>query len=445
MSSTNPDMKWYSWASLYLGSQGDVGGVRSIHRQGDFWWVWEQDTYRVMPNADLEQRVYRWLISRDITSDPEHVKKVVAALGALVGLPSGTIPPAWLGDTPPNPGLEIIGTKGGLIDYDGNHIGDPTPLWWSNIQVSCGYEKGATAPLWEKFLLDRMEPQDIPALQEWAGHLFRPRGRLKSTALVLKGRTNSGKSTISGVFKGLIGPLGVSAIFVHNFADKFVTASMHGKVLNISDEVDVHWGKGAEASFKAFTGGQDVQIEGKFRPIFGETPTAKVMMNVNDWPKIKDESGAVYSRMLCIPMRGEIQKSEIDPLFPEKLLRELPGILNWALEGLRRFKAQGWRFSPTTGQAQLMKLESRANPTGGYISERIVENDKGFLPRFLLEQDLGTWAHEGGHIQPLYTDVISEILQRFPKAKTGRGRIYGEQVRGLLGVKLRGYNSKEDP
>jgi putative DNA primase/helicase len=52
----------------------------------------------------------------------------------------------------------------------------------------------------------------------------------------------------------------------------------------------------------------------------------------NELPKITDSSGALASRFVLVRLTESFEKRE-DPLLHDKLLPELPGILNWALEG----------------------------------------------------------------------------------------------------------------
>ena len=57
----------------------------------------------------------------------------------------------------------------------------------------------------------------------------------------------------------------------------------------------------------------------------------------------------------------------------EKLLQELPGILNWALEGLLRLINNEYKFTKSAKISELMNdIESFNNPMVDFINERLI-------------------------------------------------------------------------
>ncbi len=74
-----------------------------------------------------------------------------------------------------------------------------------------------------------------------------------------------------------------------------------------------------------------------------KTP-AKIILVANRRPKFLDESGALADRELVLVFERSFAKvKDTEP--GNKLRAELPGIANWALEGLRRLRANGNRFT----------------------------------------------------------------------------------------------------
>jgi putative DNA primase/helicase len=61
----------------------------------------------------------------------------------------------------------------------------------------------------------------------------------------------------------------------------------------------------------------------------------------NGKPRITDTSGGMWRRPRLINFGQPIPLNERDPQLSEKLRMELPGILNWALDGLRRVYERG--------------------------------------------------------------------------------------------------------
>jgi putative DNA primase/helicase len=72
---------------------------------------------------------------------------------------------------------------------------------------------------------------------------------------------------------------------------------------------------------------------------------AKLIFNCNQLPKDVEQTDAYFRRFLILPFSVTIDEEKQDKLLANKIVdSELPGILNWVLEGLKRLLSQG-RFS----------------------------------------------------------------------------------------------------
>jgi putative DNA primase/helicase len=81
------------------------------------------------------------------------------------------------------------------------------------------------------------------------------------------------------------------------------------------------------------------------RFLYGEyfdfIPTFKIFMATNHKPTIKGTDHGIWRRIKLIPFTTTITAEKQDKHLEEKLLQEGPGILNWLLEGVRRWFAEG--------------------------------------------------------------------------------------------------------
>lgn len=72
------------------------------------------------------------------------------------------------------------------------------------------------------------------------------------------------------------------------------------------------------------------------------TDYAKIMFCLNELPKTNDISNEFYRRFLIAPFNVQIPKNRINSnLAKEIISRELPGIMNWVLEGRERVTRNG--------------------------------------------------------------------------------------------------------
>ena len=200
------------------------------------------------------------------------------------------------------------------------------------------YEQGAQCPMFLKFLGEALDndPVRIQVIKEFFGYLFFKKPTLHK-ALVLLGRQgNNGKSTLLTILEAMIGHGNAVHIDLDKIGHNFSVVRSVGKLVNIIDEKpDVRNGKpiDSEAFKKVVTGGT-VQAAFKSKDEFEVAFNAKLIMACNELPTFSDKSPALFRRFQIVSFNRSFTKEEVDPNLAEKIIKdELPGILNWAIEG----------------------------------------------------------------------------------------------------------------
>jgi len=89
----------------------------------------------------------------------------------------------------------------------------------------------------------------------------------------------------------------------------------------------------AEALVKQLTGMGQIKTCRKYENPVEFPPTFKIFMDSNYKPRVRGTDAAIWNRLKLIPFTVTIPKPEIDKDMLEKLKREGPGILRWAVEG----------------------------------------------------------------------------------------------------------------
>jgi len=95
-----------------------------------------------------------------------------------------------------------------------------------------------------------------------------------------------------------------------------------------------------EARIKAITGGDLITAEAKYQMPFDYRPTFKVWVAMNHLPIIRNNDNGIWRRILLIEFGKSFEGHE-DLTLDKTLEGELPGILNWAIEGAREWLATG--------------------------------------------------------------------------------------------------------
>jgi len=97
----------------------------------------------------------------------------------------------------------------------------------------------------------------------------------------------------------------------------------------------------AESVLKQITG--DKRISARFMrgEWFDFKPECKLWLAANHKPVIRGTDDGIWRRIRLIPFTVSIPPEEQDRKLFEKLLTELPGILNWAMQGCVRWQREG--------------------------------------------------------------------------------------------------------
>jgi len=116
------------------------------------------------------------------------------------------------------------------------------------------------------------------------------------------------------------------------------------------------------------TGRAVYQKPSKFKPY------AKHYLGVNTLPEIDDNTHGMWRRIHVIEFPRKFAESEMDVELTGKLIDELSGIFNWAPEGYRRLRDQGFIFSISPSMQKSKKLYKQKNSSViDFIESRFVE------------------------------------------------------------------------
>jgi len=117
----------------------------------------------------------------------------------------------------------------------------------------------------------------------------------------------------------------------------------------------------------------------------------------------------------------------------EKLLGELPGILNWALEGLERLCARGRFTEPDSGQAEAEAARRLSEPVGAFIDDWCSLEDERWISLDDLYAKYRQWCESEGRTKDSTTkEIFSKDVRSKTKARDKPIRIERKRVNGAL-------------
>jgi putative DNA primase/helicase len=122
----------------------------------------------------------------------------------------------------------------------------------------------------------------------------------------------------------------------------------------------------------------------------------------------------------------------------DRLLGELPGILNWAREGLYFLVTNG-KFTVDPEATEIVEqMTALASPMQTYVEENCVVGEGFETSTAALYHDHCTWRKSNGHLVIASNTFGSSLRAAFPHiTRKNRRRPDGSQFKVYVGIRLR--------
>lgn len=147
-------------------------------------------------------------------------------------------------------------------------------------------------------------------------------------------------------------------------------AHMAGARLVTSTEPEKGF-KLSESMVKAMTGDDTISASFKGKTEFEFSPQNTIWLACNHIPQMDagTEDNPIWKRVLIVPFNVQIPPEEQDRHLSEKIIeQELSGVLNWCLEGLKKYLAEGLEIPQVVELATIHKRQEM-----DYIKDFLVE------------------------------------------------------------------------
>jgi len=149
------------------------------------------------------------------------------------------------------------------------------------------------------------------------------------------------------------------------------------------------------------------------------------MLSCNNRPRFSDRSEGVWRRMMVVPWRVEIPVAErihgMTRIDWWQTSGELPGILNWAILGLARLRAQGGFTESELMKETLADYREEMNPARSFLTQHVEECADGRIRSTALYQFYSRWAKDNGY-RPLAERTFGREVRRcFRKIERKQG------------------------
>jgi putative DNA primase/helicase len=318
----------------------------------------------------------------------------------------------------------LFGCASSVVDLvTGKH----EPHWrnaYMTLKSPVEFDPDATCPRWERFLMEITdENADLAKfLQRSIGYSLT--GSTKEQCFwLLSGNGSNGKTTFVETVLALMGEYGAQIktdVLLdgrHEQRD-YHLAELCGKRFVAACESNMGRRMAADL-IKQATGGEQITARSPYGRPFSFYPTFKIWLSTNHRPKVTDPSDAMWRRIYTILFNVKfVKREEVPPAHPgpfvdqtlkTQLANELPGILNWAVEGCREWQRLGGLRPPKIVLDAVKQYREEEDIIGSFLRENYQENPDSYILAGELYKKYCEWCKENGE-QPLTNATVGRAL-----------------------------------
>ncbi len=309
------------------------------------------------------------------------------------------------------------------------------------------YDPEARCAAWDKVMHDALPDDETRAfLRRAAGYSLT--GVIREEVLfMILGPENSGKSSVVEAIKAAMGDYALSADFEtflrskkdNDKGTRNDVARLAGSRMVSSAETE----RGRILSvdvIKKATGKNTITARFLYQEHFDFAATFKLWFESNHPPKVDDEDGAMWRRILRIPFENTIPKAQRKTSIKDSLMDPGDGgkaILAWAVRGCMEWQRQGLGSAPVI-EAATEAYREDMNPLQGFFETCCVFDDPlAWTSSRDLYEAYKAWATNEDGVKAIHLLSSKSFAERLK----GKGLIRcksPDDRRGWKGVSLVG-------
>ena len=325
----------------------------------------------------------------------------------------------------------VLGVQNGILDLRKGALKSVTPSTLVSKRADVNFDPAAICHQFDQFLATVQPDPDVRRLlQQLAGIWLTGLSNLQKL-IFFYGLGANGKTTFIELMAWLLGDyssrIATELLMQHQRSPQGPSpdiVGLKGRRLIYCNEVE-EGRRLADARVKELTGGDTLSgrtLYAKEAVTF--QPSHKLVMVGNHKPEVRDTSHGMWRRMLMIPFDQVIADNAQDPGLLDKLKQEGPGILNWALTGLRDYRTNGLQI-PASISAANDAYRADQDIIGEWLTDHCTLVAGAQTPKGVLYRAYRAWAQAHGHMPLAQSRLTRKLSERGLRQDAGKRNIDG--------------------
>ncbi len=409
----------------------------------DHLYQYERDLWRKLSDSQLKLKVTSFIQKRFSLrkhATAKFVNDTILNIKSATNREIAQLPIDLSEDS--NRQIALISFQNGILRLDEYLKGQTNLLshsdrWFVLNKLPFAFSATATPKQFLKLLADILpDPSKQRLLQQWFGYNL-----VMNTSyhkfLIMIGAGANGKSVICRVLRLLLGTENVSSLDLEAFAAdrNFSIAETDKKLANICEDLS-EITKVAEGKIKRFVSGDTIDVERKFGHPYMMTPTARLTFATNILPSFRDRSDGIWRRAMLLEFQHQVDPSKQDPRFSTDAYwtesGELPGVFNWAIEGLKDLYANNGFVVPESSKDALLEYKLESNPAMAFLLDNYAyktERPRAVrLNADLLYSEYTQQIRNNGNMALSKTSFTKEVKKTFPGIELSKHALFRSEI-----------------
>jgi len=375
-------------------------------------------------NEDIQKRLYSHAFSS------ENLKRLSSMVDVATTEKGTTISQSTLDSD-----KYLLGVKNGTVDLKTGSLISSTKSQMITKQANVDFDVDANCPVWKNALSQMMagDHDVVEYLQRAVGYSLTGDTR-EHLLFFLHGFGENGKSVFINIIQKLLNDYAaqtpVSTIMKKakgNIPNDIARLKGARFVSTTETEED---SRISDAEIKHMTGGDIVTARFLHKEYFEFTPQFKLWVSGNYKPILGEDHG-IWRRVILIPFEVTFDEKTRDDQLENKLLQELPGILNWAIEGCIKWQNQSLKNNPPKKISNATnEYKSDNDRIDSWVYDCCLKDLSSSAKSTELYESFRNWAVANGESSMSHRTFSQKMVERrYAKKRTNAGVVF-------IGIKL---------